>query len=446
MWRRCFALCVLTACMTESEPTREPPPRAATPDGELAPPPGPLAVGAVRWALSFGDGRSSEGRSIAIDHAGDVVAAISMTQPLITKRAGADGAEAWSVRPTPMTTSSRVYLGGVAIGSDDAVFVTGSMKGTVDFGGQQHTSDGLFVARYTAEGQLVWVRDASDATMHGAQLVVDTGDRVFIMAPKDIASSDVDLALLAFDGDGALLWTRVFVGANGPFIGGLAFATNGDVLIAGLLAAPTSFGNVVLTPTARVQTFVSRWTRDGEHVQSRTVGPAAPYSSSRVDIAVDTLGRVVVQQTERDESGPVTGPDAVDAVTTLRLLDDSLVAQSTRTIVNRGSVDPQTRALTTFEGAIVSSAWTDVPTGGGGSMEVLGIDMLGHSSMSRLGERMAGDGGATTVFDAEGGPENELALAGSFSGTIDFGTGPHQFNGEWFGYDTFIVLVDPAAP
>lgn len=79
-------------------------------------------------------------------------------------------------------------------------------------------------------------------------------------------------------------------------------------------------------------------------------------------------------------------------------------------------------------------------------MEVLGIDMLGHSSMAFLGERMAGDAGGTAVLDADGGPARELALAGSFSGTIDFGTGPHEFDGEWFGSDAFIMLVDSAAP
>ncbi len=127
--------------------------------------------GAILWQQAFDGGASSmdEGLAVAIDSAGDIVAAgssvpfgggaIFSTDFTVIKIAGADGSEQWR------TTINGVSLGGVndiahavAVDGNDDVFAAGSTQGP-------ETYDDFTVVKLTgASGGEVWRRTIKGAT------------------------------------------------------------------------------------------------------------------------------------------------------------------------------------------------------------------------------------------------------------------------------------------
>ena len=141
-------LCLVAACADEQNLgySGSPPPATSS-----------AATGSTRlWAITV----PGHGYGVAMDSNGDVIAVGDgrSSGGLITKRAAFDGSERWTVSPQGGTS----HVSGVGIDSDDAVTVTGSCGGTVDFGGATlgcppNASDG-FLAKYSSSGTLEWAR------------------------------------------------------------------------------------------------------------------------------------------------------------------------------------------------------------------------------------------------------------------------------------------------
>jgi hypothetical protein len=203
----------------------------------------------------------------------------------------------------------------------------------------------------------------------------------------------------------------------------------------------------VISADSRVRTFFARYRSDGLYLESRALGPAAPWTTWDPQLAVDASGRIVIEQIEVDESQP---PSALNAhQITMRVFADDGTPLWFSRIANHGSGSPQIRTLlATPTGAIASAAWTDGPYNADdrgsvtGAMEVVTFDANGADSVSTFANRMWAAPNDTCVWASAVSSSRAIAFAGNFAGKIDFGTGPMVTSGQ-DDSDAFVVVMNP---
>jgi hypothetical protein len=247
--------------------------------------------GAFVWSQRFGLGpqTSNEGRTIALDGAGNVfVGGVEHTSGFVAMLSPA-GVTLW----TKLVAGTTVYVNGVASTPSGDVVACGQYRGAVDFGGGPLPSAGAyanaFVVRLSGVGAQVWAHAYASGTGHvggGAVTVDSLGDVV----AAGTFSGTVDFGggpqlgspssyLLKLDGAGAFLWNQVFFAQGGMGIRAVATDSQRNVLFGGYLWTATDFGGGPVGPTAaqnRSDAFLVKDTPAGDHLWSRAYsGPQA---------------------------------------------------------------------------------------------------------------------------------------------------------------------------
>jgi hypothetical protein len=218
-----------------------------------APDPRQFSFGAVLWQIS--PGRPSF--EMTTDRDGDVIyVEASDGSGLVSKWSGVDGSLVWSTQLVP------VMMGGVwapHVASDDsgAIVLTGGFQGSVDFGGMELSSPNpsTFVARYTADGGLLWARSTGPASsLEVLAIATEPGGGSYVagfcMGP--IVLDGITVPCLgsfaaAFTRAGAARWVRAYSGSWGDTV-----------------VSVTSDDHVVVTNTILDPAYAARFTRDGE--------------------------------------------------------------------------------------------------------------------------------------------------------------------------------------
>jgi hypothetical protein len=412
----------------------------------------------ARWAVALGGAGEDRGMATAIDSIGDVIVVGDFHGPadfghgpvadggpfgFVTKRVASDGSERWTVPLTgPAGSLSEVMS--VAIGPDDSVIIAGGYQGSIDVGGSLLSSaGGSFVAKYSWEGHLTWVRELDAAST--TSVVVDSTGQVYVAGTFDgsvvlggdtlNSDGDGDGFLAALDWSGSVLWGRALTGSDGPWITSVAIAPNRDVIAVGEFSGPTSFGGAVLSPDAAERAFITRFRSDGLFVASRAIGEGGPGRSVATQVAVTFDDVVVVQTQDSDES--LIRSNSVYALTAS--LDDAWSAQVS---IGDGRF-PLARTLAIApSGEILSSQWTDHVVSLTSELGIIRYDATGSATTTSLGSRVAGSPSATLAFSSATSRTGAVAFAGEFSGGLDFGTGPIATR-DPEDSDIFIVLIDP---
>ena len=207
------------------------------------------------WSQRFGGIEPDAGTSIATDGAGDVVVtghfsdtvdfgegpvrAVGGRDIFVAKYDAAMGTHLWS-RQAGATGDDDGWS--IATDGEGRVLVTGSFRGTVDFGGEPMSSAGrsdIFVTKYDADGTHLWSRC--------------TGD---------------------FDHDDG--W-------------GIATDGSGNVLITGRFRGTVDFGGGPLTGRGKSEIFLAAYDAAGEHISSASFGTERGQG---LGVAVSRIGSV----------------------------------------------------------------------------------------------------------------------------------------------------------
>jgi uncharacterized delta-60 repeat protein len=183
------------------------------------------------------------------------------SQDMYLAKFDASGSLLWAINPGGADDD---YANAVAVDSTGAVYTSGGYNRTNILGGQTYTNsfEGMFLAKFSSAGNLVWSSNLSDATNsnpgHGLALTIDTTDRItlgfqannssqpFAYRGTNIALAFGNVNLLAqFDANGNLFWLKQIplnIGSstlavdkqNNIYLGGstavLKFNTNGAPL------------------------------------------------------------------------------------------------------------------------------------------------------------------------------------------------------------------------
>lgn len=149
----------------------------------------------------------------------------------------------------------------ILVGPDGHIYVVGVFAGTVDFDPGPDSSvltsriggDDGFIAKYTRDQQLLWVRRfGGDSSDKGRDVQVDQADNVYVtgdftgsadFGPVTLQSSNAskDVFLAKLDSGGKFLWAHELGGTDSDTTGAIALSDTGDVYVAGSIRETADF-------------------------------------------------------------------------------------------------------------------------------------------------------------------------------------------------------------
>jgi hypothetical protein len=194
---------------------------------------------------------------------------------------------------------------GIAVDTNGNCYVTGYFQGTADFGTNIFTSrgfDDIFVAKYDADGRVLWARQAGGADFdEGYGIAADPAGNCYvtgyIQGNSSFGSTNLtsvngsfDCFLAKYDTNGNLLWVRQAGGPEADFPYGIAADSAGNSYTTGYISATASFGTTNLVSAGDTDIFVAKYDTSGNLLWIRQAGGAG--SDRGNGVAVDGAGNV----------------------------------------------------------------------------------------------------------------------------------------------------------
>ncbi|MDA0350437.1 MAG: SBBP repeat-containing protein [Verrucomicrobia bacterium] len=240
---------------------------------------------------------------------------------------------------------------GIVVDADGNAYVTGYFKLTATFGqGEANETvltalnQDIFVAKYAANGDLAWVKQAKGSAWgnaigldgsgniylfghYGSQTTFNTGQPEEIVLP----STGQNVFLAKFDPDGKCLWARQDGGTNNEYGNGLAVDAAGNCYVTGRNGSnPATFGagepNETVLPglggNNGEDIFIAKYDTNGLLQWAKNAG--GPNGNNGAGIGVDASGNCYV--TGRF-SGPTTFGPGEAGETILEGGDEAFVAK-----------------------------------------------------------------------------------------------------------------------
>lgn len=274
-----------------------------------------------------------------------------------------------------MAASFFSFGNAATVDGDGNMYIAGYFGGTLDFGGK--TLDGagfgdLYIAKYDTDRQLEWVRHGTSPGWNGGRgIAVGADGSVFVAGRIEETTTfdsqtapsmgENDMVIARYSADGAIRWVRSGGGAGMDWANGVAVDASGNSYVVGYYSGGATFGSHSLIAEGDHDIFVAAYDPNGTLRWIRSAG------GSGVDegygVAVDSDGNVYV-------TGIVTGTAGFGAVSYAASGETGFVAKY--------------RADGTIE-------WVK---GGGTASSIESISING---------------------------DDEIVVAGSFSGTATFG-------------------------
>jgi hypothetical protein len=451
MKRVASALLLFAACTTESVNV-----------GNSITPTTQHVLGDTRWALRFGGGGNDSVGTIAMDSNGDVIAAgvfqsadfgHGLVEPatgaatFLTKRSAGDGGEVWT--RIFESSGAAAFIGDVAVDEAGDVYIAGTYGGqptgigTVTFDGHQLTAEAdTFLAKLDRDGAVLWVRGLGSATFANTADIAVGGGRIYQVGSfrgtlsfptgSFTALPDTESTYVAaYDTDGTLLWGRTAMTTStrsddGVVPGGVAIASDGDVMLSASFVGTITFGGVELASGDLGKALVARYSPAGDlrwreltAVTDFSAGPIATRSDGTRVVLVEAHvpgSAVVASDHDGDPVWRVDPSPYSWSATALTLADATVIAGNTISRVELGDVSiPQSMLF------------------------VAAFDQDGAYRESRAfgGPTQLGPQRITDIATQNGA----VAFSATTSSDIDFGTGPVGYGGHSF--DGAIVYLAP---
>lgn len=266
-------------------------------------------AGTVRWVRVLGSPSAEYGYSIALDRSGGVVVSGSTNGAFAPGAIPAGGNDAFVARFSDLGalewarqigSSKDDYAWDLAIAPDGSVVVAGDTNGAIaGSGASPQGSFDQFVARFTAEGTLEWVRqNGSSAIDGGTRVAVDARGSAYVVGtttgtmPGTTATplGGTDLHVSAFSSGGERRWIRQFGTSGEDVVEDVTVDAAGTVSVAGRTAGVLPGASH--TPAGGLDAFVLSLDQVGAQQWVRQIGsPAADYGQA---VVADGAGRMLL--------------------------------------------------------------------------------------------------------------------------------------------------------
>jgi hypothetical protein len=373
------------------------------------------------------------------------------TDVFLTKLDG-NGAALWSKR---FGDEADQAPAGIAVDTHDKVVLAGSFSGAIDFGGATMASTlgrDVFLAKLGPNGEHLWSKRFGDSFDQECRAVAtDRADNIALTGtlygtidfgggPLTDMGHDVFVAKLGPSGEH--LWSKRFGDSQLQDGYGVTFDSQGNVIITGRYAGSVDFGGGPLVPgTMSSRLFVAKLdAADGHHLWSRSFGEG-PGPSIGYAVATDGGDNVLVtgafSGTIDFGAGPVLAQGGSDLFV-LKLDGTSGVHRWSRSFGDGAEQQGSALSVDAADNIVVTGSFygaIDFGTGplqstGGSNAFLLKLDAGGNTVWSkRFGEHKSARGTASAVAQT-----GEVVVTGSFDGDADFGGGNLMSAGKADGF------------
>jgi len=194
----------------------------------------------------------------------------------------------------------------IAVDTLGNVYIAGYISGTTVFGNDTIVSAGLadvFVAKYTKEGVLQWVKHGGGSAYDYANNVkVDRSGNVYITGVFEGTASfdglsvtvegNTDIFVIKYNSDGEIQWIKQGKASSYGYSNALAIDKNNDLYVTGCFLLSANFGNGIINSTGGYDIFIVKYNGAGEVKSVLKAGGA--LHDIAYGIAVDSAGFVYI--------------------------------------------------------------------------------------------------------------------------------------------------------
>ncbi len=349
----------------------------------------------------------------------------------------------------------------VAADADGNVYVTGYFTGSIDFGGGALTSAGsndIYLAKFNSAGVHQWsMRFGSPDDQRGTGVDADADGNVYIAGSfKDAvnfgagnlySAGSNDIFLAKFNSAGVLQYAKRFGNAGDQPGGAIAISPDGTVILGGYFGGRVNFGGGNLVNGGGWDVYVAAFNPAGISQWSHSFGDAANQRGLSVD--TDGFGNVYLTG---EFAGQVNFTGGLTDTLTSAGGNDVFLAKFNSGgahVWSHGFGDALSQSASALATDAAGETYVtgyfqgslDFGTGAvvaGGPLDVFlaKFNPAGTNAWTRHFNTYIGAGNTVTT-DASG----NAYVAGSFSGTADFGAGGVVSAG---GSDIFLVKYSGA--
>lgn len=241
------------------------------------------AEGNLLWMHQMkSDHEYSFGNSIALDSQGNIFVAgkangsvddaQSENGDILLVKYSKDGTPEW-IRQWGGASAYSEMANGVAVDSEDNIFVTGAMtpkgKGYLN----------VFLAKYTTDGIKVWIKQwGTDVDNYGEDIVIDDNDNIFVLGTWEL---EADVFLAKYTADGSEIWKKQWWTVGNSVFKSMALDNDGNIFITG--------------DPMGVSTSLEKRDINGELLWRRGIPGSSTYVNNKGNsVAVDMSGNVFV--------------------------------------------------------------------------------------------------------------------------------------------------------
>jgi hypothetical protein len=256
--------------------------------------------GQLTWIRQFGTIEDDKITALTVDRADDILV-VGWTEGSfaadhqgsidgVLAKYSADGEQLW-IKQLELSTPEWDYPSGVSVDSANNIFVVGYTEGSL-----ASASAGFrdyFLVKFSADGQLLWRRQYGGPELDAAYSIdVDSAGNALIggftrnsLEGVNQGASDAFVAKYSSEGD--RIWVRQIGTSKTEGVSGLAIDSNDNIAIGGRTSG--SLGGTYL---GTVDTFVAQFSSDGELLWSRQL--ASTKFERLYDLAVDVADDILV--------------------------------------------------------------------------------------------------------------------------------------------------------
>ena len=186
------------------------------------------------------------------------------------------------------------YSYGVAIDSNNNVYITGYTSGNLD-GNTNAGSYDAFLTKYDSDGDKKWTKMlGSDQSEYSRGVAIDSNNNVYITGYTDgnldgnTNAGSYDVFLTKYDSDGDKKWTQQLGTSDKDYSNGVAIDSNNNVYITGGTEGNLD-GN---TNAGFFDAFLTKYDSDGDKKWTKMLGSdKSEYSRG---VAIDSNNNVYI--------------------------------------------------------------------------------------------------------------------------------------------------------
>ena len=196
---------------------------------------------------------------------------------------------------------------GIAVDSSSNVHITGSFRGTVDFGGGDITSaassSDIFVLKLNSSGVFQWVKTyGGTSNEYGYDIALDSSGNTYItgtfLGTVDFGGGNITAAVLIdtfvikTNSSGVFQWVKTYGGSASEFGYRIAVDSSDNVYITGHFTGTLDFGGGNVTSVGNEDIFVLKLNSSGVFQWVKTYGDTS--ADFGYGIAVDSSSNVYI--------------------------------------------------------------------------------------------------------------------------------------------------------